>query len=1187
MIGQTLWLYLANRFARTVIAAFLAVFVLIYAVDLVELLRRSGDSERATGILMAGLSFLRTPTIAEQALPFAVLFGSMIAFLNLSRKMELVVARAAGVSVWQFLAPPLIVIGFIGILSVVAYNPASTRMKQWSDEIETTVFGGPPRGSAGLWIRQKSVDGQAVVHALGMDAGGAKLSRVEVFNFDDKGNFTERLDAASGELHDGYWELRDVKVVTPGFETLSVSTYLLATSLSRREVTQAFVAPETVSFWSLPETRRSDRASRIGPDRISAAISGASGPSADARLNGAGRRMLFVKIFPNGGNRIYGFRWRRRRVRALCCDQGGQRSRRSGLHQRRYGGLVARDHRVFVWRLRTAEARGWLMGSAVSFPFELKTRRPRGGRLWFALAALAVVSWLSGRAAAQSPAPSPPSPPAPTQQAKPQDKLVIDADQLIYDKDKNTVTAEGSVQLFYQGRVLQADRVVYNRATKRVYAEGHAKMTDEHGDIVYGTRFDLTDNFRDGFIESVQLLTSDKTRFSSPRVERQNGDVVVLQKGSYTACEPCKDHPERPPFWQVRATKIIENQQTHTIYFEDAQLLFWGFPVLYMPYFSAPDGTVNKQTGLLAPQFVSGSNLGYGLGLPYFINLAPNYDLLLDPTYLSKQGLLGEVEWRQRLDNGAYSIRATGIDEQDPGAFAAYPYDAGDQRLRGSIETTGNFLLNDMWKFGWDGTWLSDKFFLNDYRLQGINFDTYYFQDVVSSIYLRGQGPQSYFDLSGYHFEGLTPNDDNRTLPTAVAPVLDYNRVFNLPADRTNGLGGALTVDVNVANIDQTNAAFQSTGVQDFDNAYHLYNVCETIVSGVYVPTYVPGQCMLRGIAGDYTRATGQLSWQRSYIDPIGEVWKPFVFARLDGEATELNETGSITYASAAGMSTVANSSQAAFFSGASSGAFARGMGGLGLEYQYPFTSVSSWGTQTITPVAQFIARPNEIIPRIQPNEDSQSLVFDDTNLFAWSKFSGYDRIEGGTRLNYGMKYTADFSNGGHGSFVAGESVQVAGQNSYTLFDPTNTGLESGLDKKLSNFVAGETLQPTSAPITLMSKQQFDSTTFQLERFDGIAKAAYGGASGSVDYALYAAQPLLGWEYPREGLTGNVAYTFRDRWTVDGSLILDMSRHYYDTVGPGYADLLSRRLFLRHRLQGRVYDPDGALFVSAERAGRL
>ena len=348
-----------------------------------------------------------------------------------------------------------------------------------------------------------------------------------------------------------------------------------------------------------------------------------------------------------------------------------------------------------------------------------------------------------------------------------------------------------------------------------------------------------------------------------------------------------------------------------------------------------------------------------------------------------------------------------------------------------------------MWQLGWNGTWMSDKFFLNDYRLQGINFDNFYFQDVISTIYLRGQAAQSYFDLSAYHFEGTTANDDNRTLPVAVAPVFDYNRVINVPADHTNGLGGELTVDANVANIDQTNAAFQSTGLQTFDAAYHLYNVCETQVGNTVVNTYFPGKCLLNGIAGDYTRASGQLSWQRGYIDPVGEVWKPYLFARLDGEATELNETGSITYASALGTSTVANSSQAAFFSGSNQGAFARGMAGAGLEYRFPFTSTSSWGTQTITPIAQFIARPSEVIPRIQPNEDAQSLVFDDTNLFAWNKFSGYDRVEGGTRLNYGFQYTADFANGGHANFVGGELIQVAGQNSYTLFDPTNTGLES------------------------------------------------------------------------------------------------------------------------------------------------
>ena len=130
------------------------------------------------------------------------------------------------------------------------------------------------------------------------------------------------------------------------------------------------------------------------------------------------------------------------------------------------------------------------MGFAVSFPFELMLGRKRAAKLAMSLAialATACAQLLAGPSAAQTP------PATQSTQAKPPDKMVIDADQLIYDKDKNTVTASGSVQLFYQGRLLQADRVIYDRASKRVFAEGHAKMTDEHGNVVYGSRFALRD----------------------------------------------------------------------------------------------------------------------------------------------------------------------------------------------------------------------------------------------------------------------------------------------------------------------------------------------------------------------------------------------------------------------------------------------------------------------------------------------------------------------------------------------------------------------------------------------------------------------------------------------------------------------------------------------------------------------
>jgi len=263
MIGPTLARYMALRFGKTVLATFAAVFALIFTIDLVETLRRTGDSPRATGVNMTLLSLFHTPTIAEQVLPFAVLFGAMIAFLNLSRRLELVVARAAGVSVWQFLAPPILVVLLIGVVSVALYNPASAYLKLRADQIEAKIFGqaGQSSSSAGVWIRQKSVDGQSIIRAEKATEGGAALSGVTVFGFDKDGRFEERIDADSALLHHGYWRLQDAKVVTPGIETQSVGAYLLATTLTPKEVSQSFTAPETVPFWSLPAlTEQTERA---------------------------------------------------------------------------------------------------------------------------------------------------------------------------------------------------------------------------------------------------------------------------------------------------------------------------------------------------------------------------------------------------------------------------------------------------------------------------------------------------------------------------------------------------------------------------------------------------------------------------------------------------------------------------------------------------------------------------------------------------------------------------------------------------------------------------------------------------------------------------------------------------------------------------------------------------------------
>ncbi len=254
MVGWTLTRYLAKRFAVTILAVFASIFALIYLVDFVEMLRRSSGMSTASAPLVAYLCLLRAPYVSEQVLPFAVLAGCMFAFVNLSRRLELVVARAAGVSVWQFLAPPAMVVLAIGVLSITVYNPLAAFAKERADGIETDLFrGGVNVTDSSMWIRQRSVDGQAILRAEQSSDSGNRLSSVTVFVYRPDGSFQERVDAATASLKPGYWELKDARIIAPDEEPQSHDTYLLATYLTPEQVTQSFLAPDAVSFWRLPD----------------------------------------------------------------------------------------------------------------------------------------------------------------------------------------------------------------------------------------------------------------------------------------------------------------------------------------------------------------------------------------------------------------------------------------------------------------------------------------------------------------------------------------------------------------------------------------------------------------------------------------------------------------------------------------------------------------------------------------------------------------------------------------------------------------------------------------------------------------------------------------------------------------------------------------------------------------------
>ncbi len=250
MIGATLTRYLAWRFLRTILAIFFTIFCLMFVIVFVELLRRTSDNPEAGAGTVALMSIMRAPYSTEMILPFAVLFGSMATFVDLTRKLELVVARAAGVSVWQFITPPLLAAFFLGVISVTLYNPISATLKQRSDQMEWDLFG--VRVDHGVWMRQHGVDGLAIIHATGASHGGAELSDVNAHVYAPEGGFIERVEAARATLQPGAWLLQDARVSAPGEAPTDVGNYLLATDLTPEQLASAAAPPQGAPFWDLP-----------------------------------------------------------------------------------------------------------------------------------------------------------------------------------------------------------------------------------------------------------------------------------------------------------------------------------------------------------------------------------------------------------------------------------------------------------------------------------------------------------------------------------------------------------------------------------------------------------------------------------------------------------------------------------------------------------------------------------------------------------------------------------------------------------------------------------------------------------------------------------------------------------------------------------------------------------------------
>jgi lipopolysaccharide export system permease protein len=265
MVTTILARYFAARFVLASLAVFAGIFTLIITVDYIELMRRAAGVASASGLFVAQTALFRVPLALEKLMPFCILIGAMSCFLALSRRLELVVARASGISAWQFIAPAVLSALALGAFATAVYNPVSANMQEQSKGMETQIFEGgnsPSAEGANFWINQVTDDGQTIISAARSQEQGLRLTGVTVFRFGSSGGpFKERIEAQEATLEPGRWTFKKVRRYGLDNPPVEEESYSLVTTLTVAQVRGSFSTPETVPFWQLPDYIKSSEKS--------------------------------------------------------------------------------------------------------------------------------------------------------------------------------------------------------------------------------------------------------------------------------------------------------------------------------------------------------------------------------------------------------------------------------------------------------------------------------------------------------------------------------------------------------------------------------------------------------------------------------------------------------------------------------------------------------------------------------------------------------------------------------------------------------------------------------------------------------------------------------------------------------------------------------------------------------------
>jgi LPS-assembly protein len=423
---------------------------------------------------------------------------------------------------------------------------------------------------------------------------------------------------------------------------------------------------------------------------------------------------------------------------------------------------------------------------------------------------------------AQSPPAAPAATPAPVS-PRASDEVLFRADQMSYDARAQVVTASGNVEVTQGGRTLTADRVTYDQKTNIVVAEGHVSLSDGEGNALVAEKIELKDDMKDGLIESLTVMLAEKGKLAAARATRERGTVMTLEKAVYSSCETCKDRPQDPPVWQIKAFRVVYDKEKARVEYEDAFFEILGIPVVYLPYFSHSDPSVKRQSGFLAPNLGHSTDIGYFVDVPYFWALDPSYDLTAGLMWTEHDSTLIKTEWRERLNYGSYYLQgsATYAEARD-----VLGVKTGEETFSSHLFGQGRFEIDETWRWGYDLQLSSSDTYLKRYDISSLD-------RLINNVFFEGIEGRSYASINAWYFQGLRETDDPGKTPL-VLPLAELTYVPDEPV-----FGGRFQLDASLLSL-------------------------------------------YRGEGRDSTRISATADWKLPYTTVDGQLWTIFAQARGD-----------------------------------------------------------------------------------------------------------------------------------------------------------------------------------------------------------------------------------------------------------------------------------------------------------------